>query len=209
MPDFFDEGRPHDGLSYDEYRTDWKRQLDDEPPKGADPSERRMYHYLNYNWERQAQVHEAYTPSQDLQSAVEAIDAPQLWMVLTEPWCGDSAFLLPVIAEAAALNDQVSLRILPRDENLDIMDQYLTGGSRSIPKLVSFSEAGDELFTWGPRPESSAQLYRQLKQEYDEKSEMIADLLDHYEDEGWREADEELAAVIRSAVPTPARAPEE
>jgi len=209
MPDFFDEGRPHDGLSYDEYRTDWNRQLDDEPPKGADPSERRMYHYLNYNWERQAQVHEAYTPSQDLQSAVEAIDAPQLWMVLTEPWCGDSAFLLPVIAEAAALNDQVILRILPRDENLDIMDQYLTGGSRSIPKLVAFSETGDELFTWGPRPESSAQLYRQLKQEYDEKSEMIADLLDHYEDEGWREADEELAAAIRSVVTAPTRALDE
>lgn len=209
MPDFFDEGRPHDGLSYDEYRTDWNRQLDDEPPKGADPSERRMYHYLNYNWERQAQVHEAYTPSQDLQSAVEAIDAPQLWMVLTEPWCGDSAFLLPVIAEAAALNDQVILRILPRDENLDIMDQYLTGGSRSIPKLVAFSETGDELFTWGPRPESSAQLYRQLKQEYDEKSEMIANLLDHYEDEGWREADEELAAAIRSVVTAPTRALDE
>ena len=203
MPDFFDEGRPHDGLDYDEYREGWKQQLQDEPPKGADPSERRMHHYLNYNWDRQAQVHETYTPSDDLYSAVEATERPQLWMVLTEPWCGDSAFLLPVIAEAAALNDHVTLRILPRDENLDIMDQYLTGGSRSIPKLVAFSEDGTELFTWGPRPEGARQHFKKLKQQYDEKSEMIAELLEHYEEGGWQEAEEELTEAIRSATVTP------
>ena len=209
MPDFFDEGRPHNGLSYDEYRTGWEQQLDDKPPKGADPSERRMHHYLNYNWERQAHVHEAYTPSQALRSAVEAIPESQLWMVLTEPWCGDSAFLLPVIAEAASLSENVKLRVLPRDENLDIMDQYLTGGSRSIPKLVVFSEEGDERFTWGPRPEGAKQRYERLKQEYDEKTEMIAELLEYYEGGGWREAEEELADAIRSALTARAPTPDD
>jgi hypothetical protein len=209
MPDFFDEGRPHDGLRYDEYRDDWKRRTQEEPSKGADPSERRTHHYLNYNWDRQADVHEAYTPSDALTAAVKAIDEPQLWMVLTEPWCGDSAFLLPVIAEAAALSDKVTLRILPRDDNLDIMDQYLTGGSRSIPKLVAFSKNGDELFTWGPRPEGARQRFETLQAQYDDKTELIAELLEYYDDGGWREADEELAETIRSAVATPAPAVDE
>jgi thioredoxin-like negative regulator of GroEL len=209
MPEFFDEGRPHDGLRYDEYRDDWKRRTEEEPSKGADPSERRMHYYLNYNWDRQADVHEAYTPSEALQSAVEAIDESQLWMVLTEPWCGDSAFLLPVIAEAAALSEQVTLRILPRDDNLDIMDQYLTGGSRSIPKLVAFSEDGDELFTWGPRPENARRRYETLQEQYDDKTELIAELLEYYDDGGWREADDELAKAIRSTVATPATAVDE
>ena len=209
MPDFFDEGRPHDGLRYDEYREDWRRRIEDEPPEGADPSERRMHHYLNYNWDRQADVHEAYAPSEAVQTAVEAIDEPQLWMVLTEPWCGDSAFFLPVIAEAAALNDKVTLRVLLRDDNLDIMDQYLTGGSRSIPKLVAFSEGGDELFTWGPRPEGARQRFAALQEQYEDKTELIAELLDYYSDGGWREADEELAAAIRSTVATPALAADE
>ena len=205
MPDFFDGGRPHDGLRYDEYRDDWNRRTEDPPPKDADPSERRMRHYLQYNWERQAHVHEAYTPSEELLSAMEAIGKPQLWMVLTEPWCGDSAFLLPVIAEAAALTEKVTLRILPRDDNLDVMDQYLTDGSRSIPKLVAFSEDGDERFTWGPRPDGAQERFEALQEEYDEKAEIIADLLDYYDDGGWRETDEELAEAIRSAV---ARSPE-
>lgn len=204
MPDVIENGRLHEGLSYEEYRNDWKRQLDESPPEEADPSERRMHYYLRYNWDRQARVHQAYNPSAELRSAVDAIEDSQVWMVLTEPWCGDSAFLLPVIAEAASLSDEVTLRILPRDENLDVMDQYLTGGSRSIPKLVGFSEAGEELFAWGPRPEDAAQRYRSLKQEYDDKTEIIAKLLEFYDDgDGWREADGELAAALHSAVRSP------
>lgn len=201
MPDFFDERRPHNGRSYDEYRTDWREQKEaslDDPT----PDERRMHHFLNYNWDRQAQVHAAYTPSDEVRTAVESIDEPQLWMVLTEPWCGDSAFLLPVIAEAAALNDSVTLRILPRDENLDIMDQYLTGGSRSIPKLVAFSDDGTERFTWGPRPEPARKRFDTLRSEHDDKMNAIEGLVEHYEAGGWRAADAELADALRAAQPT-------
>jgi hypothetical protein len=204
MPDFFDDRRPHDGLSYDAYRDHWRAQKD-RSVEGTDPDERKMIHYLNYNWERQAHVHDAYTPSDELRAAVASIDEPQLWMVLTEPWCGDSAFLLPVIAEAAALNDDVTLRILLRDDHLDIMDQYLTGGSRSIPKLVAFTEDGTELFTWGPRPEPARTRYAELRDRYDDKQKQIADLIEHYEEGGWREADAELAEEIRAvtSVSTP------
>ena len=85
MPAFFDDGRPHDGLDYEAYRRTWKEQTEESPPSGADPSERRMHHYLNYNWERQAHVHDAYTPSDSLQAAVTSIEAPQL---IGAPACG-------------------------------------------------------------------------------------------------------------------------
>ncbi len=75
------------------------------------------------------------------------------WIVLTEDWCGDSAQNLPYIAKFAALNKNIDLRILLRDDNLDIMDLYLTNGkSRSIPKLIAIDSDGNELFVWGPRP---------------------------------------------------------
>jgi hypothetical protein len=197
MPDFFDARHPHNGLNYDEYREYWREQKD-ASPEDPDPDERRLLHYLNYNWERQAQVHEEYTPSDDLRVAVTEIDEPQLWMVLTEPWCGDSAFLLPVIAEAADLTDDITFRILLRDDHLDIMDQYLTDGSRSIPKLVAFSSDGEERFTWGPRPDDAQQLFEKLRAEYDDKMEVIEDLIAHYEAGGWRQADVELAEVIQN-----------
>ncbi len=202
MPDFFDDRRPHNGLSYDAYRAHWRTEKD-ASPEDPDPDERRMLHFLNYNWERQAHVHEEYTPSDDLRDALDRLDESQLWMVLTEPWCGDSAFLLPVIAEAAALSDEVTLRILLRDENLDVMDQYLTDGSRSIPKMAAFSDDGTERFVWGPRPEGARERYAELNEEYDDKMQVIEDLVAYYEDGGWREADAELAEAIRSTTPIP------
>jgi thioredoxin-like negative regulator of GroEL len=203
MPDFFENRRPHNGLDYDAYRAQWKAQIE-AAPDGTAPEDRKMRHYLNYNWKRQAHVHDAYTLSEDLRAAVEALSESQVWMVLTEPWCGDSAFLLPVIAEAAALSGRVTLRILLRDDNLDIMDQYLTGGSRSIPKLVAFSEDGHERFTWGPRPDGAADRFAKLQETHDDKQQQVAQLIEYYEDGGWRETDDELAAAIRASTPSAA-----
>jgi hypothetical protein len=203
MTDVSADRRAQDGLSYDAYRAHWRDQKD-VSPTGKDPDARRELHFLNYNWERQAHVHEVYTPSEDMRDAVTGIDAPQRWVVLTEPWCGDSAFLLPVIAEAADLSDAVTLRILLRDDHLDVMDQYLTDGSRSIPKLVAFSDEGTELFTWGPRPEGARQRFAALREEYDDKMKVIEELVAYYEDGGWREADAELAAAVQASTPAPA-----
>lgn len=194
------ENRLRDALSYDEYRSYWHEQKETSP-EGKDPDDRRRIHYLNYNWERQARVHENYTPSDELREALSAIDEAQDWMVLTEPWCGDSAFLLPVIAEAAEFCERVTLRILLRDDNLDVMDEYLTDGSRSIPKLVAFSGDGDELWTWGPRPEGARRRFATLQDEYEDKRTVVKKLVSYYEDGGWREAEDELLDRIQTAVP--------
>lgn len=78
---------------------------------------------------------------------------PQVWWVITEAWCGDAAQTLPGINKMAlASGGNITLRIIMRDENLSIMDHYLTNGGRSIPKLIAFDKEGNELFTWGPRP---------------------------------------------------------
>jgi len=51
------------------------------------------------------------------------------------------------ICEAA----QLQVRMLPRDENPDLMDQYLTDGSKSIPIFIFINENGEEHAVWGPR----------------------------------------------------------
>ena len=78
---------------------------------------------------------------------------PQIWWVITEAWCGDAAQTLPVmnkIVEASA--GSIDLHIIMRDEHTAIIDQYLTNGGRSIPRLVAIDIDGNELFNWGPRP---------------------------------------------------------
>ena len=197
MKDFFEQKRPHNGFSYAEYKEAW-REGKDRSAGDLDRDERKMLHYLRYNWERSLAVENEFDVSDNLRSAVEGIDEPQLWMAITEPWCGDSAFCLPVIRAAAERSDEVTLRVLHRDDNLDIMDQYLTGGSRSIPKLVAFSQEGSERFQWGPRPDEGQRLFDHLKEQGRDKMEIVEELISWYEDGGYENVDEELVETIQS-----------
>jgi hypothetical protein len=73
-------------------------------------------------------------------------------VALTEDWCGDAVNTLPVIARLA---DEAGwdMRVLSRDENLDLMDAHLTNGrSRSIPVVIVYDEEFNEVGWWGPRP---------------------------------------------------------
>jgi hypothetical protein len=89
----------------------------------------------------------------DLQAALDALQRPLLWLVLTEAWCPDSAHCVPVLAKIEERSPRIALKLLMRDENADLMDHFLTNGSRSIPKLICLdAETGEELGTWGPRP---------------------------------------------------------
>ena len=73
-------------------------------------------------------------------------------LVLSEDWCGDAVNTVPVVARLAELSPNVDLRVLPRDENPDLMDSHLTGTSRSIPVVIVLDEQFREHGWWGPRP---------------------------------------------------------
>jgi hypothetical protein len=73
-------------------------------------------------------------------------------LVLNADWCLDSASAVPVLARLAEVVQGVELRVLDRDSFPEIMDQYLTDGSRSIPLAILLDRDFKELGRWGPRP---------------------------------------------------------
>ena len=73
-------------------------------------------------------------------------------LALSEDWCGDAVNTVPVVAKLVALSPNLELRVLPRDENLDLMDAHLTGTSRSIPIVILLDDEYRECAWWGPRP---------------------------------------------------------
>ncbi len=75
-------------------------------------------------------------------------------MALSEDWCADAVNLLPVLSRLVDEVPGLDLRVLSRDDNLDLMDQHLTNGrSRSIPVVLLLDEKFVERAWWGPRPE--------------------------------------------------------
>ena len=73
-------------------------------------------------------------------------------LVLAEDWCGDASNTVPVLARLADAVPGLELRVLRRDEHPEVMDRYLTNGSRSIPIVIALDEGFAELGHWGPRP---------------------------------------------------------
>ncbi|MFQ5679748.1 MAG: thioredoxin family protein [Gemmatimonadota bacterium] len=73
-------------------------------------------------------------------------------LVLAEDWCGDASNTVPVLVRFAEALPNVDLRILKRDENLELMDRWLTNGSRSIPLALVLDSDFEPVGRWGPRP---------------------------------------------------------
>ena len=140
------------GFSYSEFVEFTEKLVEEKRTTGANQSEA----YLDYTrmclqrmnrWNKTAKVSEKMT------HLMESIQESQIWLIITEAWCGDGAQSIPYLAKLVELNPKIKLRIIMRDEYPEIMDAYLTNGARSIPKLVAFSEdLKVELFTWGPKP---------------------------------------------------------
>ncbi len=96
---------------------------------------------------------------------------PQIWLIITEAWCGDAGQNIPYIYKLAEFNPNIQVRLILRDENLDIMDAHLTNGARSIPKLVALSPGLQrEFFTWGPKPHYLIEKQKAFKNNPDGKS---------------------------------------
>jgi len=174
---FFVDKRPHNGLTYDQFTNLTNETIESTDESILEGTDKTLFEYKRLNSHRSQRVQKTFTVSDELKSKVAAINEKQIWMVITEDWCGDSAQNLPYIAKIADCNPLVNLRIIQRDDNLDIMDLYLTNGkSRSIPKLVAFDEKGEELFQWGPRPSEAQAMVDQWKAEGLDKNEFIEKL---------------------------------
>jgi thiol-disulfide isomerase/thioredoxin len=78
-------------------------------------------------------------------------------VVVGEDWCPDVYRGMPVIGRIAAVSG-MEMRVFPRDENLDIADEFLNRGEfRSIPTLVFYNADQEYLCHWIERPESVTQ----------------------------------------------------
>lgn len=139
--------------------------------------------YLDYtrlNMQRMIRLNKTIQLLPSLESVVKNISSKQCWLILSEAWCGDAAQTTPLFNKIAILNKNIELRFLWRDQNLDLMDQFLTDGkSRSIPKLIVTDELGNVLMDWGPRPQELQRIYKQLNAEKVPFNE-VAEKLHHW-----------------------------
>jgi len=98
-------------------------------------------------------IYDHFTPPEE-NTFFKSLQEKNLRVIaLTEDWCGDAMLNIPILLRVAEKTD-MPVRMVLRDSNLELMDQYLTNGkSRSIPIFIFINEDGEEVTTWGPRTE--------------------------------------------------------
>ncbi|MHB1687003.1 MAG: thioredoxin family protein [Ignavibacteriaceae bacterium] len=193
---FFVDKRPHNGMTYREYTQSIVEEIVNTNPEVLNDEQKEIFEYKKLNLQRSGRVDKTYVVSESLKNAIKDIKEKQLWMVLTEGWCGDSAQNLPHFAKIAEVNPNIDLRILLRDSNPDIMELYLTNGTKSIPKFVAFDEEGKELFIWGPRPKEAQELINKLKNEGIVKPELYEKLHLWYGRNRGKEIESEFLEIL-------------
>ena len=150
-------------MSYNAYRALIDELLERDQTTGPNQSET-MVNYGRLNQKRMKKWEKIGKVSPELFELLQDTKKPVIWLVLTEGWCGDAAQNLPFIDKMAQTNEQIDLRLILRDENLEVMDEFLTDGGRSIPKLIALDkETLAVLGTWGPRPEPMQKLVMENK----------------------------------------------
>ena len=148
--------------SYQEYKDLIKELLADGKSTGPEQSDY-ILNYSKLNNSRMKRLDKTTKIADETVQEFQKLKEPQTWLVLTEGWCGDAAQNLPVLHKMAELNKNINLKLVLRDENLELMDLFLTNGGRSIPKLIALDKDNTILYTWGPRPAIATKMVTDYK----------------------------------------------
>lgn len=149
-------------FTYIEYRALVSNLLLEQKSTGPEQSEA-LTNYSMLNDKRMKRLDKTIKMVDTTIAAFSETIQPQTWLVITEGWCGDAAQNIPVVNKIAALNDNINLKVVLRDDNLELMDLFLTNGGRAIPKIVALDADNNILFTWGPRPTVATKMVADYK----------------------------------------------
>jgi thiol-disulfide isomerase/thioredoxin len=139
-------------MSYDEYRTLVTALIEQQSTTGNDKSET-FINYTVLNDRRMKRWDKTVKLSDSAIESIKSFSEKVTWLVLTESWCGDAAHILPVINKVAEQNANIDFRVVLRDDNEHLMNEFLSNGGKAIPKLIMIeNETLEVINTFGPRP---------------------------------------------------------
>lgn len=167
-------------ISYSDYCALVTDLVDNESTTGKDKSEA-MANYTMLNNKRMKRWDKTVKVSDELKTKIENYNKKITWLVITESWCGDAAHIMPVINKLAELSDYIDYKIVLRDENEALMNQFLTNGGKSIPKLIMIDHTTNSVVnTFGPRPAVATKMVSDYKLEHGNITPEFKEDLQHW-----------------------------
>lgn len=149
-------------FSYPNYLNQLKQLVIDGKSSGNLQSEE-LSNYTKLNQARVKRLTKNQKVSDEIIRTLDALTSKITFLVLTESWCGDAAQTIPVIYKVAELSKNIDLKLAYRDENPELMNQFLTNGNQAIPKLIIIDSNNNVMEDWGPRPSTATKMVNDYK----------------------------------------------
>ncbi len=183
-------------ITYSDYRSLVSDLIKEGKSTGNTQSED-LLNYSILNDKRMNRLDKTIKISDDVKNKVQGSEKEQTWLVLTEGWCGDAAQNIPVIHKIAEENSKIDLKFVLRDENPELMDEFLTNGGRAIPKLIALDKDKNVIGTWGPRPSEATSMVKDYKEKNGKlDAEFKKDLQIWYNKNKGRNTEEDLLSLF-------------
>jgi len=149
-------------FSYNEYREYVSKLISEGKSTGHTQTED-LLHYSELNETRLKRLDKTIKVIPEIEQELINLSKKYTWLVISEGWCGDAAQLLPIMSKMAEVSENIDFQIVLRDDNDELMSQFLTNGGKAIPKLIILDENNNLIADWGPRPEPARKLIADYK----------------------------------------------
>lgn len=152
-----------DALTYEAYLLLMQDLVQQSKSTGVEQSDA-LSNYTLLNYKRMQRLNKTLKIGLEIGERISKDRRNLKFLVLTESWCGDAAQSIPMVSKICGLHKQWSLHLISRDAHPALMDQFLTNGARSIPKVLILDANTLSLVAhWGPRPRVATQMVVEYK----------------------------------------------
>jgi hypothetical protein len=152
MKNYWDQG-----ISFEEYIRIGRERL--ENPSNQQETEYKQYYELGL--QRMDRTLKKYIPDEEQLKELTSKNFDGKILVISEAWCGDASATVPALVKFFEGHNEV--KIFLRDSDKSLINQYLTNGTESIPKVLILDKDFNVKNSWGPRPKFGYELLMKHK----------------------------------------------
>ncbi len=178
-------------ISFNEYMNVAEQRLNN-PDENDDHQE-----YYELGLQRMNRTLKTYKTEEEQLKRVKSKNFNGKILIISEPWCGDASATVPAVSKffEAAGND---VKIFLRDSDTSLIDQYLTDGTQSIPKILILNSDFSVKNVWGPRPKHGIELLKKFKEnpETYPREDFYNDLQVYYAKNKGKDVIDEILSLI-------------
>lgn len=179
-------------ITFEEYIRIAKQRL--ENPSNQQEADYKQYYELGL--QRIDRTLKKYVADEEHINLLNARNFDGKILIISEAWCGDASATVPALVKFFEGHNEV--RIFLRDSDTSLIDQFLTDGTQSIPKVLILDSDFNVKNSWGPRPKLGKELLMKFKADPEAypREQFYNDLQIYYAKNRGKDAIQEIVELL-------------